>query len=176
MSILWTRYVPICHWGHLQSVNKREAPALNCSQVEFMTQLQAAKLASWSDDYRSKCAHGYWVVMCTIRQPIQHSLCALAMQGIRIGHDEFKYADGSPGSRAREVFTSLESGTAGQDCNGHGTAVASTVGGLTFGPAKNATLLAVRSLECLGNGTVSQVSLAALDVLACTVMLPYMYT
>ena len=55
------------------------------------------------------------------------------------------------------MFTSLTSGTAGQDCNGHGTAVAASVGGLTYGPAKNVTLLAVRSLECLGNGTVAQV-------------------
>ena len=31
------------------------------------------------------------------------------------------------------------------------------VSGLTYGVAKNASLLAVRALECLGNGTVSQV-------------------
>ncbi len=46
---------------------------------------------------------------------------------------------------------------AAQDCNGHGTHVAASVAGLTFGVAKNASLLAVRALECLGNGTVSQV-------------------
>ena len=55
------------------------------------------------------------------------------------------------------MFTSLQSGAAGDDCNGHGTHVAATVGGLVHGVAKNVTLLAVRALECLGNGTVSQV-------------------
>ena len=55
------------------------------------------------------------------------------------------------------MFSSLTSGAACQDCNGHGTHVAGTVGGYTFGPAKNVSLHAVRALECLGNGTVSQV-------------------
>lgn len=72
-------------------------------------------------------------------------------------HQEFRYGDGALGSRASEVFTSLQSGRVGQDCNGHGTHVAAAAAGLTYGVAKNASLLAVRSLECLGNGTVSQV-------------------
>ena len=55
-----------------------------------------------------------------------------------------------------------------QDCNGHGTHVAGCVAGLTYGVAKNATLLAVRALECLGNGTVSQArALAAVPALSC---------
>ncbi|CAK0782475.1 hypothetical protein CVIRNUC_005706 [Coccomyxa viridis] len=77
--------------------------------------------------------------------------------GIRVSHQEFRYGDGSAGQRAAEVYTSLQSGATGQDCNGHGTHVAAAVAGLTFGVAKNASLLAVRSLECMGNGTVSQV-------------------
>ena len=76
-------------------------------------------------------------------------------------HEEFGYLDGAPGTRADEVFTSLQSGAKDQDCNGHGTHVAGTVGGLTYGPAKNVSLHAVRSLECLGNGTVSQVGALA---------------
>ena len=83
------------------------------------------------------------------------------MQGIRVTHEQFGYEDGTPGSRADEVYTSLQSGSENEDCNGHGTHVAGTVGGLTFGPAKNVSLHAVRSLECLGNGTVSQVGCPA---------------
>ncbi|KAK9829252.1 hypothetical protein WJX72_004782 [[Myrmecia] bisecta] len=77
--------------------------------------------------------------------------------GVRPTHQEFRYADGRPGSRAQEVYTSLTSGTKNVDCNGHGTHVAATVGGLTYGIAKNVTLNAVRALECLGNGTIAQV-------------------
>lgn len=43
------------------------------------------------------------------------------------------------------------------DCNGHGTHVAGTVGGSTYGVAKGVTLVAVRVLNCQGSGTTSGV-------------------
>ena len=42
------------------------------------------------------------------------------------------------------------------DCNGHGTHVAGTVGGTTYGVAKAVTLHAVRVLNCAGSGTNSR--------------------
>jgi len=39
------------------------------------------------------------------------------------------------------------------DCNGHGTHVAGTVGGTTYGVAKKVTLVAVKVLGCSGSGT-----------------------
>lgn len=40
-----------------------------------------------------------------------------------------------------------------QDCNGHGTHVAGTIGGTTYGVAKAVTLVAVRVLGCDGSGS-----------------------
>lgn len=70
--------------------------------------------------------------------------------------------DGTPGSRASEAFAATSQGRPGADCNGHGTHVAGTIGGLRYGVAKNVTLHAVRALDCQGNAAVSQV-VAALD-------------
>ncbi len=66
--------------------------------------------------------------------------------GIRTTHTQF-------GGRANKVFDSINDGQAGNDCNGHGTHVAGTVGGSTYGVAKNVSLHAVRVLDCTGGGT-----------------------
>ena len=46
---------------------------------------------------------------------------------------------------------------AADDCNGHGTHVAGTIGGNTYGVAKGVKLVAVRVLDCSGAGSTSGV-------------------
>jgi subtilisin family serine protease len=68
--------------------------------------------------------------------------------GIRTTHSQF-------GTRAAVSYDAL--GGNGQDCNGHGTHVAGTIGGSTYGVAKSVQLRAVRVLNCSGSGTNSGV-------------------
>jgi hypothetical protein len=55
------------------------------------------------------------------------------------------------GGRAANVYDAF--GGTGGDCNGHGTAVASIVGGTVYGVAKGVRLRGVRVLDCNGSGT-----------------------
>ncbi len=48
-------------------------------------------------------------------------------------------------------------GTNPDDCNGHGTHVAATIGGTTYGVAKDVTLIPIRVLGCTGSGSDSDV-------------------
>nr|MSZ50945.1 S8 family serine peptidase [Actinomycetota bacterium] len=59
-------------------------------------------------------------------------------------------------------YSAISDGNGTVDCNGHGTHVASTAAGTSYGLAKNATLVPVRILNCSGSGTYSQV-IAGLD-------------
>ncbi|NKE56757.1 S8 family peptidase [Lentzea sp. PSKA42] len=70
--------------------------------------------------------------------------------GIRTSHAEF-------GGRASVGFDAIGDGRNGQDCQGHGTHVAGTVGGTRHGVAKQVKLVAVRVLNCQGSGTSEQI-------------------
>ncbi|MFF5935668.1 S8 family peptidase [Streptomyces sp. NPDC012508] len=70
--------------------------------------------------------------------------------GIRTSHSEF-------GGRATVGTDTVGGGQNGQDCQGHGTHVAGTVGGAKYGVAKGAKLVAVRVLDCNGSGTTAGV-------------------
>ena len=70
--------------------------------------------------------------------------------GIRTTHAEF-------GGRATSDFNAINDGNGAGDCNGHGTHVSGTVGGATYGIAKQVTLHAVRVLNCDGNAPTSAV-------------------
>ena len=74
--------------------------------------------------------------------------------GIRFTHADF-------GGRAVSGFDAVDGGRA-DDCDGHGTHVAGTVGGAEYGVAKGVTLVAVRVLNCNGSGTWSGV-IAGID-------------
>jgi subtilisin family serine protease len=64
------------------------------------------------------------------------------------------------GGRAQNVYDAL--GGNGADCNGHGTHVAGTIGGKTYGVAKSVQLRGVRVLNCSGSGSTSGI-ITALD-------------
>ncbi|MCO1596406.1 S8 family serine peptidase [Micromonospora sp. RHAY321] len=69
--------------------------------------------------------------------------------GVLYGHNDF-------GGRAVSGFDAVDGGSA-DDCNGHGTHVAGTVGGSAYGVAKGVQIVGVRVLNCQGSGTNAQV-------------------
>jgi len=70
--------------------------------------------------------------------------------GIRATHTQIA-------GRVISGFTAINDGLGTNDGNGHGTHVSGTVGGSTYGVAKNVTLVAVRVLDSSGSGTNSGV-------------------
>ncbi len=73
--------------------------------------------------------------------------------GIQTSNAEF-------GGRASVAYDAL--GGNGQDCNGHGTAVAGIIGSASYGVTPTVRLRSVRVLDCNGSGTTSGV-IAGID-------------
>ncbi|WP_232323520.1 S8 family serine peptidase [Catenuloplanes japonicus] len=74
--------------------------------------------------------------------------------GINLAHTDFA-------GRIRPGQDFVDGGDP-EDCRGHGTHVAGTVGGTTYGVAKNVEIVPVRVLNCEGSGSVATV-MAGID-------------
>jgi subtilisin family serine protease len=75
--------------------------------------------------------------------------------GVLSTHTEF-------GGRVLSGFTSISDSNGTEDCNGHGTHVAGTVGGSNYGVAPGVAIVPVRVLDCSGSGSTSGV-IAGID-------------
>lgn len=70
--------------------------------------------------------------------------------GVRNSHSEF-------GGRSSNGYDFIDNDGTSNDCNGHGTHVAGTIGGSTYGVAKNVSIVGVKVLGCTGSGSTSGV-------------------
>ena len=70
--------------------------------------------------------------------------------GMLMTHTEFT-------GRVRAGYDEVDNDSDPTDCNGHGTHVAGTVGGTTYGVAKSVSLVPIRVLDCSGSGSTAGV-------------------
>lgn len=75
--------------------------------------------------------------------------------GVRTSHADF-------GGRVSAGFDAVDGSLPADDCNGHGTHVAGTIGSATYGVAKGVTIVPVRVLDCNAFGYWSWV-IAGID-------------
>lgn len=75
--------------------------------------------------------------------------------GVRITHSQIS-------GRASYGYDTVDGDSTAQDGNGHGTHVATTIAGSTYGVAKKAKIVAVRVLDNAGSGTTAGV-IAGID-------------
>ena len=70
--------------------------------------------------------------------------------GVRITHEDF-------GGRASYGYDFFDDDPIADDCHGHGTHVAGILGSSTYGVAKQVKIVAVRVLDCTGDGPLSNI-------------------
>lgn len=105
---------------------------------------------NWGLDYVSWPLDSMYVYQ---QQPEQSTYVAVYIldTGIYLNHEEFLP------NRAECAFEVMEEGTNCEDFHGHGTHVASIVGGVYYGVAKNANLKAVKVVDRDGGGSMGTV-------------------
>ncbi len=141
--------------GFSLTVNEAAARRMGAdSSVAYVEQVQRLRPSdtqvsppSWGLD---RIDQAYWPTDDRYTYPTVASnvTAYIVDSGIRFSHQDF-------GGRAVNGFDPF-AGT-GQDCIGHGTHVAGTVGGTTAGVAKGVRLVSVRVFDCQGNGNTDTV-------------------
>jgi subtilisin family serine protease len=90
--------------------------------------------------------------------------------GVRLSHTQFAGRASYVPNGAGGDFVGDGQGSAA-DCHGHGTHVAGTIGGATYGVAKGVKIWAARVVNCSGSGDVSM-AIAAVDWVTANALRP----
>ncbi|HEV2148257.1 MAG TPA: S8 family peptidase [Longimicrobiaceae bacterium] len=151
--------------GFAATLNAGQVGALrNNPNVEYIEQDQAVELsatqssATWGIDridQRSLPLSGTYNYTATASTVYAYIIDT----GVRATHSEFRNSDGT--TRASNVYNGTGDGQ-NTDCNGHGSHVAGTVGGKTYGVAKAARIRGVKVFSCTG-GSSNSIIIAGMD-------------
>ena len=162
-------YTHALHGMVVRADERKLAGLLNDPRVDFIeedgyVELSATQTgATWGldrIDQRDRPLNGTYVY-----DPLAANVRAYIIDsGIRTGHTQF-------GTRLLSGYSAINDGRGSNDCNGHGTHVAGTVGGTTWGVAKQVRLVPVRVFGCTG-GSANSTIIAGIDWVRANRVLP----
>ncbi|GIF24259.1 subtilisin family serine protease [Actinoplanes tereljensis] len=131
-----------------QAAHLAADPAVRSVEKDGIVAAAAAPSLTWGVDRLDQRA---LPLSKSFTAPSASNVTAYVLDGgVRITHKEF-------GGRASYGWDFVDDDPVAADCTGHGTHVAGTIGGATYGVAKDVKLVAVRVLGCKGSGSYSDI-------------------